>query len=100
MMTVRFPSGVSIQYNNATHVERKPGIARLYNRKQEPRTWIASIQGDCIIEGERACRVYDATAGDRAEQVLQNLEGLPHDTLRQLKRRLGKYQSRRREWRQ
>jgi hypothetical protein len=99
MMTVRFPSGVSIQYNDAHYVQRTDTYSDLYTKKDG--FWIAQVPTKgCVIEVQRACRVYDACAGDRAEQVLQNLEGLPHNTLRQLKRRLAKYRSRSAEWRQ
>jgi hypothetical protein len=97
MMTVRFPSGVSIQYNDANYITRNQDYADLYTAKDG--RWIAQVPTKgCVIEAQRACRVYDACAGDRAEQVMQNLEGLPDHILRGLKRRLGKYRSRRGEW--
>lgn len=65
-MTVRFPSGVSIQYNDACFADRSGnGFTDLYTSSKEPRRWV--------------------------EQVLQNLEGLPNRTLRTLKRRLKRY---------
>lgn len=91
MLTVRFPSGVSIQYNDANHVIRQDGgYSDLYTHKDGQ--WVAQVPTHgCVVERVRACRVYDACAGDRAEQVLQNLEGLPSGTLRTLKRRLKRF---------
>lgn len=69
MITVRFATGFSVQYNSAGYVDRgTEGLARLYDKKGG--TWIATVQGDCIIEGSTPpCRTYSAVRDETTETV-------------------------------
>ena len=60
MITVRFPNGQAIQYNQARYASRSQwGYTDLYDKKGG--TWIAQVPtATCIIEVEPACRVYNA----------------------------------------
>lgn len=64
MITVRFQNGFSVQYNGGCHIDRETaGLARIYDKKGG--SWIATVQGDCIIEGStKPCRTYDASKED------------------------------------
>lgn len=74
MITVRFPSGVSVQYNSANYVARDSGgrFVQLYHRTEadvlaaKNGGWIAQVPNEAIIEVSPACRVYRATASDDA----------------------------------
>ena len=59
MMTVRFPSGFSVQYNDAHFISRIDGIARLYDK--EGGKLLAYVpMATAIIECVSPCRLYDA----------------------------------------
>jgi hypothetical protein len=85
MMTVRFPSGFSIQYNRATYVNRMASFTDLYTAKGG--SWIAQIPNDAVIEVEPACRVYNPTTPD--PNRLQAETALLSKEIRSLKRKLG-----------
>ena len=103
MVTVRFPTGFSVQYNTATYVNYLDGgTIRLRSGKDGP--WIADIYtaSGAIIEVSSPCRTYDAKtvdAGDLAKQVLQSLRVMnPYDVTR-IKTELAKFNSHTKEWR-
>ncbi len=58
MMTVRFPNGQAVQYNDANYVSRYTEFSDLYTKKDGK--WIAQIPNNCIIEVIPACKVYNA----------------------------------------
>jgi hypothetical protein len=63
MMTVRFPNGFSIQYNDASYAERHAeGYTDLYTAKDPTtRRWVAQVpNAGCVIEVVSPCRVYNA----------------------------------------
>ena len=60
MITVRFPSGFSVQYNDATTVDPLPNGGHDIIRR-EPRKWFARVPADCIVEGVNPCRTYNAS---------------------------------------
>jgi hypothetical protein len=65
-MTVRFPTGLSLQYNDALYsVRRANGSTSLYTK--EGGIWIAQVPtSGCVIEAQPACRVYNAISVDAA----------------------------------
>lgn len=83
MMTVRFPNGQAVQYNDANYVIRSETVQQLYTRKDGQ--WIANVPIDCIVEGYSPCRVYNALA----EHQDRRLEAIEKE-LRSIKRRLPK----------
>ena len=86
MITVRFPSGFSVQYNAATFVKGPAeGVNRLYTA--ENGVLIARIPADCIIEFKPPCRTYNAcgTPEDIALEMLAM-----HKELRMLRLQLAK----------
>lgn len=65
MITVRFPSGFSVQYNEATMAESVGnGFHDIVSTN--PRNWFARVSGDCIIEGRMPCRTYFAATPNDA----------------------------------
>ncbi len=57
MMTVRFPNGQAVQYNNARWISRSSNCTDLYEKQNG--MWIAQVPNSCIIENVRACEVYN-----------------------------------------
>ena len=55
MLTVRFASGLSLTYNAAYYIECFDGGWHLYTKKGG--SWIATANGDCIIEAEPPCAI-------------------------------------------
>jgi len=100
MITVRFPTGFSVQYNTATKIQYDENRAKLLDSKDG---WVASIMlsSGAIIELTSPCRTYDAKsmdAGDLAKQVLQSLRVMsPYDVAR-IKTELGKFNARSKTW--
>ena len=88
MITVRFPSGFSVQYNEATTVEPLPSGGHDIIRK-EPRRWYARVGPDCIIEGYPPCRTYNAMR-EESESILKQQLELLRKEVRALGRKVGK----------
>lgn len=86
MMTVRFPNGQAIQYNDARHVNRHNEFTDLYTC--EDGRWIAQVPNSCIIEGAIPCQVYNPLAehGENLEKEITLLR----KQLRKLSRELSK----------
>jgi hypothetical protein len=59
MITVRFPSGFSIQYNSASYVTRRDAYSDLYE-KSDGVGWVAQVPNECVIEVKPPCKMYDA----------------------------------------
>lgn len=73
MITVRFATGFSIQYNDAYYVSRSTSYSDLLTSKGG--TWVAQVPNDCVIEFVRPCRIYNAnTVDDLAGQFLAELQ--------------------------
>jgi len=99
-MTVRFPTGVSIQYNTVNYVVRRDGYTDLYTEKDG--TWVAQVPTlGCVVESVPACRVYrgDVDPATLGEQVLDQLKTLRGAVLQKLKARLSNFDSRTHTWR-
>ena len=57
MITVRFPSGLSVQYNAANFCQ--PGDGSHVLRTKEGGDPVARIPEDCIVEYITPCRIYN-----------------------------------------
>lgn len=86
MITVRFPTGFSIQYNDACFVSRHSEYSDLCVK--EGGRWIAQVPNSCVIEVVSPCRTYNPIAPD-SDRVQASIELLAKD-VRSLKRKLGK----------
>lgn len=63
MMTVRFPTGVSVVYNDANYLKYDAVVWELYTKNPDcGGTWICSIPANtnCVVEHLPACRVENA----------------------------------------
>lgn len=92
MITVRFPNGFSLQYNDLTYLRWNPDTsACLYESKakyDEGKGWKVYVPGDCVIEFERPCNAYNPIVdrqADRIANVEKELRGLRRQ-LREAKR--------------
>lgn len=88
MITVRFPSGFSVQYNTGNYVVRSQlGYSDIYEKKDSG--WLAQVPNEALIEVSIPCRTYFAASPDadvRAElkQAQHQLE-LARRQIRRLK---------------
>jgi hypothetical protein len=70
MMTVRFPNGQAVQYNDANFISWGNDHSTLYN--EEPNQGgqlIARVPRECIIEWEKPCRVYNPISSAPNEEL-------------------------------
>ncbi|HKO43359.1 MAG TPA: hypothetical protein VJU84_08715 [Pyrinomonadaceae bacterium] len=105
MLTVRFPDGTAVQYNQANYLVCGSTEVSLYSKKDGQ--WIASIlnSSGAIVEGSTPCRVYD---GRKTTEQLQSLvprlrELTSHSdcqVLVEMKRELENFDARRRCWKE
>jgi hypothetical protein len=75
MLTVRFPNGQTVQYNEGWFVEQWGQRNILIKDKKEGKH-IAIVSVDCALEWEPACRVYDALKNEPDEQILKELKSI------------------------
>ncbi len=103
MMTVRFPTGFSIQYNDANWVKTLDKYYDLYagEPSKDDSRWVARVPLDCAIEIQRACRVYDARTDPRelGDAFLAQLRSISSSTLAAVKRELRSFDIRSYHWR-
>ncbi len=106
MITVRFPTGVAVQFNDANFAARNAGgFTDLYDRKDG--RWIAQVPtAGCIVEIGKPCRVYNSNhqpeelvdALNRALADPAQRDRLPMDGLAEVKRRLRSLDIKRWRW--
>ena len=88
VITVRFPSGFSVQYNNATTVETLPdGSYDIVSK--EPRRWYARVPAGCLVEGINPCRTCNAAREESELALKSQIEQLRKE-VRSLGRKVGK----------
>jgi hypothetical protein len=58
MITVRFATGFSVQYNDAKYVFRRERYSDIY--KEKGGLWIAQAPNSALIEVVHPCRTYNA----------------------------------------
>lgn len=87
MMTVRFASGFSVQYNDANFAQRHATYTDLSTK--ENGTWIAQVPNDALIEVRPACTTYNPVSQNFTRDVTNEIESLRKE-IRSLKRKLTK----------
>ena len=90
MLTVRYPNGTTVDFNNGHNVEGGPaGGLYLVNKKGN---WIAYLPSaaDVVVYFDHPCAVHDGTAEaiKRIANDPDRLRELDYSTLEQLKRAL------------
>jgi hypothetical protein len=75
VITVRFPSGFSVQYNEANQVTSSGKGFHDVVRK-EPFRWYARVGPDCLIEGQSPCRTYNAANSSAESELKQKIDAL------------------------
>ena len=89
MMTVRFATGFSIQYNTAVQVNRRAEYTDLYS-DYECKKWVAQVPtAGCVIEAVPACRSYFAGGDEITRQINRDLQETSK-SVRSLTRKIGK----------
>lgn len=74
MITVRFPSGVSLTYNTATYIERTNDHVDICYRDANQKGWkLAEVPKDCVIEYTAACKIENPTTGLTSESAIRLL---------------------------
>lgn len=76
MMTVRFPNGHAIQYNNATWLAWDPGKWVLKeSEKGKPIAFIQASAG-VIVEFASPCRVYDGIQQNQLSELVKEVKSV------------------------
>lgn len=103
-MTIRYPNGQSITYNNACFLSYKNnGAWELYEDKDEKR-WVASIQATAgvILEVKTPCKIenpiVDLTLRKAVEMVIEHIKCLSKYDVAKLKRKVKDFSTRTYEW--
>jgi len=104
MMTVRFPTGISLRFNDANYCIRSGTgeYADLYTAKDG--AWVAQVPSSCVIEIRQPCRVWNAiTDPSEAVEWLVKLIDERHSSLKMyeladLKRALDAFDARGKRW--
>jgi ActR/RegA family two-component response regulator len=86
MMTVRYPNGQAIQYNDANYLQHGDNSTWILKTKQDGDP-IVFIQASAaaIVEFRHPCRVYDGTKKTESETIVQLAK-----EVRSMKRKLTK----------
>ena len=86
MITVRFPTGFSIQYNDANYVHRSSEYTDLYTEKDG--NWIAQAPNSALIERFPPCRTYNpiSTATERVQAEITALRKEVRSLTRKVKK--------------
>lgn len=86
MITVRFPTGFSIQYNSANYAERMDKTVRIFTDESKTKL-VAYAPFDAVIEWVPPCRTYNpiATYSDEAKAEITALR----KEVRALTRKIG-----------
>ncbi len=58
MMTVRFPNGQAVQYNDARFAMCEDGRTKIYTDREQ-KGLVAIVPPGCLIEWTQPCRVYN-----------------------------------------
>ena len=87
MITVRFPTGFSIQYNEMNHIKWGTDCAHLY-KNSTATGWSVTVPKECVIEFVAPCRTYNPITTD-SDKVQAEVQLLAKE-VRSLKRKLAK----------
>jgi len=69
MITVRFPNGQAVQYNDGNFAEYWGDMISISNKKDG--ILIAEVPKTCIIEWAKPCRVYNPLASVPNEELVE-----------------------------
>lgn len=75
MITVRFPSGFSIQYNDANYSSRETTQTVLWDSSLKKRIF-AIVPNECVIEHRTPCRMYNAVDSDGLDAIRKEISSL------------------------
>ncbi len=108
MITIRFATGLSAQYNDATHIKWYPnGTIGLFRGSPDDGHTIAYVHNgtECVIEFRQPCKVrhdgINLTEERALEMVLEKLQNYQNghsSQLVELKKRLREFDSRTHLW--
>lgn len=88
MITVRFPTGFSIQYNDLKHADfRANGI--YLSKTAGDNSYSVWVPIDCVIEHVTPCRTYNASREASDSLLAVQIEALRRE-VRSLTRKVGK----------
>jgi hypothetical protein len=72
MMTVRFPNGQAVQYNDAYFIQWGTDAHNLYNKNHNAGgSLIARVPRECIVEWIKPCRVYNPIASITNDELIE-----------------------------
>lgn len=74
MITVRFPNGQAVVYNNANFVHSHSEYTNLYTKKDG--VWIAQVPNTCLIEAQPPCRVHNAMQESSLKELTASIEAI------------------------
>jgi hypothetical protein len=95
MITVRFPSGFSVQYNSLNKIawdNAGSHGAMLYGSNPDGTRntgWSVHVPAECIVEFIRPCRTYQAASESAEAEMKQEIAALRKE-IRALTRKVGK----------
>lgn len=69
MITVRFATGFSVQYNAGNYAVRSAEFTDIYDRKGGK--WLAQVPNSAIIEVAQPCRTYMAQGDDEDRRITE-----------------------------
>ena len=89
MITVRFASGFSVQYNDANHIDHLSSseIWLWTGSDKETRKFVAIVPNTCIVEFVAPCRTYNPITP--SPDLMQAEIALLAKEVRSLKRKIG-----------
>ena len=99
MLTVRFPDGTAVEFNQANFCFTTQNCFQLYADK-EKKFWIANVPLGCVVEGSKPSRIFNPvrTPSGMLQQVLDHLREMPPHQLAALKRELREFDAAVRRW--
>lgn len=105
MITVRFPNGQAVTYNEGWHIEYRDKYRAIYDK--EGGDLKALVPYDCIIEWDAPCRVENPIAGVTLRAALELVRDSARSAtdlvdlylLAEVKAMLEKFNRQRRTWR-
>lgn len=102
MMTVRFPNGQAVTYNDAHFIEHSPVTWRLMDKEGGRCLAIIQASAGVIVDLVRPCKVENSaqvqTLESAARMVVGNLRDIPGSIAANLKLQLESFNRQTRRW--
>ena len=93
MITVRFPTGFSVQYDDLNYIGWVGDVGYLYkdfkSRGENGSGWRVKVPPETVIEFIHPCRIYNAAKEESDAALKQQIEQLRKE-VRSLTRKMGK----------